>query len=106
MGIPMAYNTGTTNTYTEKTVKRGTVALNPGPSLAPSYNWFNGVDVSRHHNILFILTHIQQVRQLKPIQDQQLGQHLIYQMRVYYHLINTLPERIGQTPFTLCTCCA
>ena len=99
MGIPMAYNTGTTNTYTEKTVKRGTVALNPGPSLAPSYNWFNGVDVTATQYLIYSDTYTTgQATQANSRPTAWTTPDLSDASLL--SLINTLPERIGQTPFT------
>jgi hypothetical protein len=99
MGIPMAYNTGTTNTYTEKTVKRGTVALNPGPSLAPSYNWFNGVDVTATQYLIYSDTYTTgQATQANSRPTAWTTPDLSDTSLL--NLINTLPERIGQTPFT------
>jgi hypothetical protein len=51
MGTPMAFTTGTTYTYTDRMFKRGTIGLNLPATLAPGYNWFNGVDVNL--NLLF-----------------------------------------------------
>jgi hypothetical protein len=99
MGIPMAYNTGTTNTYTEKTVKRGTVALNPGPSLAPSYNWFNGVDITASQYLIYSDTYTTgQATQANSRPTAWTTPDLSDASLL--SLINTLPERIGQTPFT------
>ena len=98
MGIPMAYNTGTTNTYTEKTVKRGTIALNPGPSLAPSYNWFNGVDVTSSQYLIYSDTYTTgQATQANSRPTAWTTPDLSDTSLL--NLINTLPERIGQTPF-------
>ena len=99
MGIPMAYNTGTTNTYTEKTVKRGTIALNPGPSLAPSYNWFNGVDVTSSQYLIYSDTYTTgQATQANSRPTAWTTPDLSDTSLL--NLINTLPERVGQTPFT------
>jgi len=99
MGIPMAYNTGTTNTYTEKTVKRGTIALNPGPSLAPSYNWWNGVDVTSSQYLIYSDTYTTgQATQANARPTAWTTPDLTDASLLA--LINTLPERIGQTPFT------
>jgi hypothetical protein len=99
MGIPMAYNTGTTNTYTEKTVKRGTIALNPGPSLAPSYNWFNGVDVTSSQYLIYSDTYTTgQATQSNSRPTAWTTPDLSDTSLL--SLINTLPERVGQTPFT------
>jgi hypothetical protein len=98
MGIPMAYNTGTTNTYTEKTVKRGTVALNPGPTLAPSYNWWNGVDVTSSQYLIYSDTYTTgQATQANARPTAWTTPDLTDASLLA--LINTLPERIGQTPF-------
>ena len=95
----MAYNTGTTNTYTEKTVKRGTIALNPGPSLAPSYNWFNGVDVTSSQYLIYSDTYTTgQATQANSRPTAWTTPDLSDTSLL--NLINTLPERVGQTPFT------
>ena len=94
----MAYNTGTTNTYTEKTVKRGTVALNPGPSLAPSYNWFNGVDVTATQYLIYSDTYTTgQATQANSRPTAWTTPDLSDTSLL--NLINTLPDRVGQTPF-------
>ena len=94
----MAYNTGTTNTYTEKTVKRGTIALNPGPSLAPSYNWFNGVDVTSSQYLIYSDTYTTgQATQANSRPTAWTTPDLSDTSLL--NLINTLPERVGQTPF-------
>jgi hypothetical protein len=99
MGIPMAYNTGTTNTYTEKTVKRGTIALNPGPLLAPSYNWFNGVDATATQYLIYSDTYTTgQATQANSRPTAWTTPDLSDTSLL--NLINTLPERVGQTPFT------
>ena len=99
MGIPMAYNTGTTNTYTEKTVKRGTIALNPGPLLAPSYNWFNGVDATATQYLIYSDTYTTgQATQANSRPTAWTTPDLSDTSLLA--LINTLPERVGQTPFT------
>ena len=99
MGIPMAYNTGTTNTYTEKTVKRGTIALNPGPLLAPSYNWFNGVDATATQYLIYSDTYTTgQATQANSRPTAWTTPDL--SDASILALINTLPERVGQTPFT------
>ena len=95
----MAYNTGTTNTYTEKTVKRGTIALNPGPSLAPSYNWFNGVDVTSSQYLIYSDTYTTgQATQANSRPTAWTTPDLSDTSLL--NLINTLPERVGQIPFT------
>jgi hypothetical protein len=95
----MAYNTGTTNTYTEKTVKRGTIALNPGPLLAPSYNWFNGVDATATQYLIYSDTYTTgQATQANSRPTAWTTPDL--SDASILALINTLPERVGQTPFT------
>jgi hypothetical protein len=99
MGTPMAFTTGTTYTYTDKMFKRGTIGLNLPSTLAPGYNWFNGVDVSASQYLIYSDTYttgIASQANSKPTAwttPDKTDASLL-------GLINTLPERIGQTSFT------
>jgi hypothetical protein len=99
MGTPMAFTTGTTYTYTDRMFKRGTIGLNLPSTLAPGYNWFNGVDVSASQYLIYSDTYttgIASQANSKPTAwttPDKTDASLL-------GLINTLPERIGQTSFT------
>ena len=99
MGTPMAFTTGTTYTYTDKIFKRGTIGLNLPSSLASGYNWWNGVDVTSSQYLIYSDTYTTglvsqaESRPTAWTTPDKTDASLL-------GLINTLPERIGQTPFT------
>jgi hypothetical protein len=99
MGTPMAFTTGTTYTYTDRIFKRGTIGLNLPSTLAPGYNWFNGVDVTSSQYLIYSDTYTTgQATQANSrptawTTPDKTDASLL-------GLINTLPERIGQTSFT------
>ncbi len=99
MGTPMTYISGNTGAYQSGTFNKGTIALNLNPSsLASGNNWYNGVDVTATQYLIYSDTYstgIATQANSKPtawttpdLSDTSL-----------LNLINTLPERIGQTPF-------
>ena len=102
MGTPMAFTTGTTYTYTDRMFKRGTIGLNLPSTLAPGYNWFNGVDVTSSQYLIYSDTYttgIASQANSKPTAwttPDKTDASLL-------GLINTLPERVGQTSFTATT---
>jgi len=99
MGTPMAFTTGTTYTYTDKMFKRGTIGLNLPATLAPGYNWFNGVDVTSSQYLIYSDTYTTGIatqansRPTAWTTPDKTDASLL-------GLINTLPERIGQTAFS------
>jgi hypothetical protein len=99
MGTPMAFTTGTTYTYTDRMFKRGTIGLNLPSTLAPGYNWWNGVDVTSSQYLIYSDTYTTGIatqansRPTAWTTPDKTDASLLA-------LINTLPERIGQTSFT------
>jgi len=99
MGTPMAFTTGTTYTYTDRMFKRGTIGLNLPATLAPGYNWFNGVDVTSSQYLIYSDTYTTGIasqansRPTAWTTPDKTDASLL-------GLINTLPERVGQTSFT------
>jgi hypothetical protein len=99
MGTPMAFTSGTTNGFSLGATKRATVALNPATSLVSGNNWFNGVDVSATQYLIYsdIFSQGQStIHNSKPtawttpdLTDASL-----------LALINTLPDRVGQIPYS------
>jgi hypothetical protein len=99
MGTPIAFTSGSTNTFNLGTTKRATIALNPATSLTSGFNWFNGVDVSATQYLIYSDTFSQ-------------GQATIANARPtawttpdlsdasLLALINTLPDRVGLNGFT------
>jgi hypothetical protein len=99
MGTPIAFTSGSTNTFNLGTTKRETIALNPATSLTSGFNWFNGVDVSATQYLIYSDTFSQ-------------GQATIANARPtawttpdlsdasLLALINTLPDRVGLNGFT------
>jgi hypothetical protein len=102
MGTPMAFTTGTTYTYTDRMFKRGTIGLNLPATLAPGYNWFNGVDVTSSQYLIYSDTYTTGIasqansRPTAWTTPDKTDASLL-------GLINTLPERVGQTSFTATT---
>jgi hypothetical protein len=98
----MAFTTGTTYTYTDRMFKRGTIGLNLPATLAPSYNWFNGVDVTSSQYLIYSDTYTTGIasqansRPTAWTTPDKTDASLL-------GLINTLPERVGQTSFTATT---
>jgi hypothetical protein len=100
MGTPMTYISGNTGAYQSGTFNKGTIALNLNPSsLASGNNWYNGVDVTATQYLIYSDTYstgIATQANSKPtawttpdLSDTSL-----------LNLINTLPDRVGLTPFT------
>jgi hypothetical protein len=100
MGTPMTYISGNTGAYQSGTFNKGTIALNLNPSsLASGNNWYNGVDVTATQYLIYSDTYstgIATQANSRPtawttpdLSDTSL-----------LNLINTLPDRIGLTPFT------
>jgi hypothetical protein len=95
----MAFTTGTTYTYTDRMFKRGTIGLNLPATLAPGYNWFNGVDVTSSQYLIYSDTYTTGIasqansRPTAWTTPDKTDASLL-------GLINTLPERVGQTSFT------
>jgi hypothetical protein len=99
MGTPMAFTSGTTNGFSVGATKRATTALNPAPTLVAGNNWFNGVDVSETQYLIYsdIFSQGQStIPNSKPtawttpdLTDASL-----------LALINTLPDRVGQIPYS------
>jgi hypothetical protein len=99
MGTPIAFTSGSTNTFNLGTTKRATIALNPATSLTSGFNWFNGVDISATQYLIYSDTFSQ-------------GQATIANARPtawttpdlsdasLLALINTLPDRVGLNGFT------
>jgi hypothetical protein len=96
----MTYISGNTGAYQSGTFNKGTIALNLNPSsLASGNNWYNGVDVTATQYLIYSDTYstgIATQANSKPtawttpdLSDTSL-----------LNLINTLPDRIGLTPFT------
>lgn len=98
----MAFTTGTTYTYTDKIFKRGTIGLNLPSSLASGYNWWNGVDVTSSQYLIYSDTYTmgqETQANAKPTAWTTPDKTDVSLLA----LINTLPERISQTPFTAAT---
>jgi hypothetical protein len=100
MGTPMTYISGNTGTYQSGTFNKGTIALNLNPtSLGSGNNWYNGVDVTATQYLIYSDTYttgIASQANSKPtawttpdLSDTSL-----------LNLINTLPDRVGLSPFT------
>jgi hypothetical protein len=99
MGTPIAFTSGSTNTFHLGTTKRATIALNPATSLTSGFNWFNGVDVSATQYLIYSDTFSQgqaTIANARPTAwtTPDLGDASLLA------LINTLPDRVGLNGFT------
>ena len=98
MGTPMAFTSGTTNGFSLGATKRATVALNPATSLVSGNNWFNGVDVSTQY-LIYSDTFSQGQAPITTARPTAWTTPNLTDASLLA-LINTLPDRVGQAPYT------
>jgi hypothetical protein len=98
MGTPMAFTSGTTNGFSLGATKRATVALNPATSLVSGNNWFNGVDVSNQY-LIYSDTFSQGQAPITTARPTAWTTPDLTDASLLA-LINTLPDRVGQVPYT------
>jgi hypothetical protein len=98
MGTPMAFTSGTTNGFSLGATKRATVALNPATSLVSGNNWFNGVDVSTQY-LIYSDTFSQGQAPVTTARPTAWTTPNLTDASLLA-LINTLPDRVGQAPYT------
>jgi hypothetical protein len=98
MGTPMAFTSGTTNGFSLGATKRATVALNPATSLVSGNNWFNGVDVSNQY-LIYSDTFSQGQAPVTTARPTAWTTPNLTDASLLA-LINTLPDRVGQAPYT------
>ena len=98
MGTPMAFTSGTTNGFSLGATKRATIALNPATSLVAGNNWFNGVDVSTQY-LIYSDTFSQGQAPITTARPTAWTTPNLTDASLLA-LINTLPDRVGQTPYT------
>ena len=96
----MTYISGNTGTYQSGTFNKGSIALNLNPtSLASGNNWYNGVDVTATQYLIYSDTYSQgQATQGNALPT--IWASPTFTDAGLVNLINTLPARAGQTPFT------
>ena len=98
MGTPMAFTSGTTNGFSLGATKRATIALNPATSLVAGNNWFNGVDVSTQY-LIYSDTFSQGQAPITTARPTAWTTPNLTDASLLA-LINTLPDRVGQAPYT------
>jgi len=98
MGTPMAFTSGTTNGFSLGATKRATVAVNPATSLVSGNNWFNGVDVSTQY-LIYSDTFSQGQAPITTARPTAWTTPDLTDASLLA-LINTLPDRVGQVPYT------
>jgi hypothetical protein len=94
----MAFTSGTTNGFSLGATKRATVALNPATSLVSGNNWFNGVDVSTQY-LIYSDTFSQGQAPITTARPTAWTTPNLTDASLLA-LINTLPDRVGQAPYT------
>lgn len=99
MGTPIAFASGTTNSFNLGTTKRGTIALNTGTNLTSGFNWWNGVDVSATQYLIYSDTFSQGQATIATARPTAWTTPDLNDSSLLA-LINTLPDRVGQNVFT------
>lgn len=97
MGTPIAFMSGTTNGFSVGATKRATIGLNTGTSLVSGNNWWNGVDVSSQY--LLYSDQFSQGQSVIPTSRPTAWSTPTITDQNLLNLINTLPDRVGLTPF-------
>ena len=98
MGTPIAFMSGTTNGFSVGATKRATIGLNTGTSLVSGNNWWNGVDVSTQY-LIYSDTFSQGQAPITTARPTAWTTPDLTDASLLA-LINTLPDRVGQVPFT------
>lgn len=97
MGTPIAFMSGTTNGFSVGATKRATIGLNTGTSLVSGNNWWNGVDVGSQY--LLYSDQFSQGQSVIPTSRPTAWSTPSITDQNLLNLINTLPDRVGLTPF-------
>jgi|688.fasta_scaffold19857_5 hypothetical protein len=99
MGTPIAFNSGTTTTYTTGVFKRGTISLNLANTLASNTNWWNGVDVTATQYLIYSDIYSQGQSTFAGSRPTAWTTPDLTDASLIA-LINTLPDRVGLPIFT------
>jgi hypothetical protein len=99
MPTPVSYLSGNTLSYQSGMVKKGTVGLNLTSSLTGNYRWWNGVEVTASQYLIYSDTYSTGASTESNVTPAAWSTPNLTDQSLL-NLINTLPDRIGQTAFT------
>jgi hypothetical protein len=99
MPTPISYLSGNTLSYQSGMVKKGTIGLNLSSSLTGNYRWWNGVDVTSSQYLIYSDTYSTGASSESSVTPAAWSTPDLTDQSLL-NLINTLPDRVGQTAFT------
>jgi hypothetical protein len=99
MPTPVSYLSGNTLSYQLGMVKKGTVGLNLTSSLTGNYRWWNGVEATASQYLIYSDTYTTGASNEANVTPAAWSTPDLTDQSLL-NLINTLPDRIGQTAFT------
>ena len=99
MPTPVSYLSGNTLSYQSGMVKKGTVGLNLTSSLTGNYRWWNGVEATASQYLIYSDTYTTGASNEANVTPAAWSTPDLTDQSLL-NLINTLPDRIGQTAFT------
>jgi hypothetical protein len=99
MPTPISYLSGNTLSYQSGMVKKGTVGLNLTSSLTGNYRWWNGVEVTASQYLIYSDTYSTGASSESNVTPAAWSTPNLTDQSLL-NLINTLPDRVGQTAFT------
>jgi hypothetical protein len=99
MPTPISYLSGNTLSYQSGMVKKGTVGLNLTSSLTGNYRWWNGIEVTASQYLIYSDTYSTGASTESNVTPAAWSTPDLTDQSLL-NLINTLPDRIGQTAFT------
>ena len=100
MPTPISYLSGNTLSYQSGMVKKGTIGLNLTSSLTGNYRWWNGVDATSSQYLIYSDTYSTGASSESNVTPAAWSTPDLTDTSLL-NLINTLPDRVGQTAFTL-----
>jgi hypothetical protein len=99
MPTPISYLSGNTLSYQSGMVKKGTIGLNLTSSLTGNYRWWNGVEVTASQYLIYSDTYSTGASSESNVTPAAWSTPDLTDQSLL-NLINTLPDRVGQTAFT------
>jgi hypothetical protein len=99
MPTPVSYLSGNTLSYQSGMVKKGTIGLNLTSSLTGNYRWWNGVDATSSQYLIYSDTYSTGASSESNVTPAAWSTPDLTDTSLL-NLINTLPDRVGQTAFT------
>jgi hypothetical protein len=99
MPTPISYLSGNTLSYQSGMVKKGTIGLNLTSSLTGNYRWWNGVDATSSQYLIYSDTYSTGASSESNVTPAAWSTPDLTDQSLL-NLINTLPDRVGQTAFT------